>query len=163
MSTCDSLNSPEVEYVDNNEITTVDSIERKTSSKLYISKRTDTSENIYKRDILATVVTTYDIVDIDENFMDPQLCAAMACDIYKHLQASEAKKRPSVNFMSLIRTEGCRSLGDGESVEFVIQSGGDGRSKATNVTGSTLVTAAAMKKKAYWPPGYCSDTMIKLE
>ena len=38
MSTCDSLKSPEVEYLDNNDIAAVDSIERKTSSKLYISE-----------------------------------------------------------------------------------------------------------------------------
>lgn len=38
MSTCDSLNSPEVEYIDNNEITAVDSIERNTSNKLCISE-----------------------------------------------------------------------------------------------------------------------------
>ncbi|KAL6984286.1 Cyclin-A1-1 [Sarracenia purpurea var. burkii] len=105
MSTCDSLKSPEVEYVDNNEIAAVDSIERKTSSKLYISEHMETSENICKRDILARVVTIDDIVDIDDNFMDPQLCAAMACDIYKHLQASEAKKRPSADFMERVQKD----------------------------------------------------------
>lgn len=38
MSSCDSLKSPEFEYVDNTEIAAVDSIERRTSSKLYISE-----------------------------------------------------------------------------------------------------------------------------
>lgn len=38
MSTCDSLNSPKVEYIDNNEIAAVDSIERKTFNKLCISE-----------------------------------------------------------------------------------------------------------------------------
>lgn len=33
---------------------------------------------------------TYDdIVDVDNNYMDPQMCATIACDIYKHLHASE--------------------------------------------------------------------------
>ena len=29
------------------------------------------------------------IIDVDENYMDPQLCATFDCDIYKHLRASE--------------------------------------------------------------------------
>lgn len=29
------------------------------------------------------------IVNIDSNNADPQLCATFACDIYKHLRASE--------------------------------------------------------------------------
>ncbi|XP_052188211.1 glycine-rich protein 2-like [Diospyros lotus] len=36
---------------------------------------------------------------------------------------------------SSIRTEGFRSLADGETVEFLIESGGDGRTKAADVTG----------------------------
>jgi cyclin A len=37
MSTCDSYKSPEVEYIDNNDLPAVDSINRKTFSSLYIS------------------------------------------------------------------------------------------------------------------------------
>lgn len=29
--------------------------------------------------------------NIDDNYMDPQLCATIACDIYKHLRASEVR------------------------------------------------------------------------
>ena len=41
MSTCDSLKSPDVEYVDNNDLTEVDSIERKASNMLCISEPMD--------------------------------------------------------------------------------------------------------------------------
>ncbi|PSS19901.1 Cyclin-A1-1 like [Actinidia chinensis var. chinensis] len=105
MSTCDSLKSPEVEYLDDNDIAAVDSIERKTSSKLYISEHIEAAENICKRDALAEVLPTDEIVDVDDNFMDPQLCATMACDIYKHLRATEAKKRPSTDFMERVQKD----------------------------------------------------------
>lgn len=39
MSPCDSLGSPEVEYIDNNETAGVHSIEKKASSALYISEQ----------------------------------------------------------------------------------------------------------------------------
>ena len=43
MSTCDSLNSPDVEYIDNNDIAAIDSIERRTCSKLNISDHVETT------------------------------------------------------------------------------------------------------------------------
>lgn len=49
----------------------------------------DIAGNICKRDILAAIESDDNIVDIDENLDDPQLCATIACDIYKHLRASE--------------------------------------------------------------------------
>ncbi|PWA60249.1 glycine-rich protein 2 [Artemisia annua] len=36
---------------------------------------------------------------------------------------------------SSIKTDGFRSLGDGESVEYLVETGSDGRSKAADVTG----------------------------
>ncbi|KAL0326142.1 UNVERIFIED_CONTAM: Cyclin-A1-1 [Sesamum radiatum] len=89
MSTCDSLKSPEVEYMDNNEIAAVDSIERKASNMLCISEHMEISGNICKRDVLAAIESDDKIVDVDDNLDDPQLCATIACDIYKHLRASE--------------------------------------------------------------------------
>jgi cyclin A len=43
MSTCDSFKSPEVEYIDNNEIIAIDSINKKTLSNLYISDHLETA------------------------------------------------------------------------------------------------------------------------
>ncbi|KAK3029174.1 hypothetical protein RJ639_038726, partial [Escallonia herrerae] len=105
MSTCDSLKSPDVEYIDNNDIAAVESIERKTCGKLFISELVEVSGNICKRDTLAEMETSNKIIEVDDNFMDPQFCATMACDIYKHLRASEAKKRPSTDFMERVQKD----------------------------------------------------------
>ena len=49
--------------------------------------------NICNRDVLAEMETDDKIVNVDTNYMDPQLCATIACDIYKHLRASEVCTR----------------------------------------------------------------------
>lgn len=131
MSTCDSFKSPDVEYLDNNDISAVDSVERKTKSSLCISGHAPISSqapikgefmvkchelrvaaylecyeliilynflisclislagSICNREVLAEMETDGDIIDVDADFMDPQQCATIACDIYKHLRASE--------------------------------------------------------------------------
>lgn len=46
--------------------------------------------NICNRDAVVDSCTkAVKMVDIDDNDTDPQLCATIACDIYKHLRASE--------------------------------------------------------------------------
>lgn len=47
------------------------------------------SGNIWKKDTFVNMETTDKIVDIDNNLMDPQFCATIASDIYKHLRDSE--------------------------------------------------------------------------
>ncbi|CAN0892269.1 CYCA1-1, partial [Linum grandiflorum] len=101
MSTCDSYKSAESESVD----------KKKTLNRLYISVEEEvtvgilqclTPENhVCSRDALGVVDMDTDekIVNIDADVDDPQLCATNACDIYKHLRASETKKRPASDFM----------------------------------------------------------------
>ncbi|XP_058781513.1 cyclin-A1-1 [Vicia villosa] len=105
MSSCDSFKSPDIEYVDNSDVAAVDSIERKTYCSLNISDTDYPKGNICSRDILVELEKGEKIVDIDDDHVDPQLCASFACDIYKHLRASEAKKRPSTNFMEKIQKD----------------------------------------------------------
>ncbi|KAJ6681616.1 CYCLINS [Salix koriyanagi] len=105
MSTCDSFKSPEVEYIDSNEIIAIDSINKKTLSNLYISDHLETAENVCIRDTRNDMETNDKIVNLDDNYQDPQLCATIACDIYKHLRASEMKKRPSTDFMEIIQKD----------------------------------------------------------
>lgn len=104
MSTCESLKSPEVEYLDGNDVAVLSSIERKTSDSLHISDHMETSGNFCKREILGEMDIDK-VVSIDGNYIDPQFCATIACDIYKHLRESETQKRPSTDFMEKIQKD----------------------------------------------------------
>ncbi|KAI3842582.1 hypothetical protein MKW92_018621 [Papaver armeniacum] len=104
MSTCDSLKSPDIEYVDNINPLVVDSIERKAGNNFYISKHIEAG-NLCKRDIFVKLGPNDKIVDIDGNHKDPQFCTTIACDIYENLRASENKKRPSIDFMERVQKD----------------------------------------------------------
>ncbi|OIV97955.1 hypothetical protein TanjilG_12712 [Lupinus angustifolius] len=105
MSSCHSFKSPEIEYLDNTDVSTVDSIERKTFTNLNISDTTEPTGNKCSRDILVELEKEEKIINVDNNYKDPQLCATFACDIYKHLRATEVKKRPSTDFMEKIQKD----------------------------------------------------------
>lgn len=45
--------------------------------------------NVCEIGMLGEMETFDQVVDIDNNVMDPQCCATIACDIYKHLRVSE--------------------------------------------------------------------------
>uniref|UniRef100_A0A5B7AJ50 Putative cyclin-A1-1-like n=1 Tax=Davidia involucrata TaxID=16924 RepID=A0A5B7AJ50_DAVIN len=105
MSTSDSLKSPEFEYLDNDDALAVIAIERKTCNSLNISDYVGITGNFCKRDILLEIDMVDKVVNIDNKVMEPQFCATIACDIYKHLRASETKKRPSTDFMDRIQKD----------------------------------------------------------
>ncbi|XP_059630693.1 cyclin-A1-4-like isoform X2 [Cornus florida] len=105
MSTGGSIKSPEFEYIDNNDALAINSIERKTCYSLNISDLVGVAGDVGKQDILVEMETVDKVVDVDGNIMDPQFCATIACDIYKHLRASETKKRPCADFMERIQKD----------------------------------------------------------
>ncbi|KAK2659447.1 hypothetical protein Ddye_005980 [Dipteronia dyeriana] len=105
MSASDSFKSPDVEYIDDNDNPAVDSINRSTFRNLHISDDAETTGNVCRRDILTEMEMENKIVNVDDNYMNPQLCATYACDIYKHLRASESRKRPSTDFMERIQKD----------------------------------------------------------
>ncbi|KAF2556589.1 hypothetical protein F2Q68_00015296 [Brassica cretica] len=99
-STCDSYKSPRVEYIDNEDVSAVVSIERKAFSSLYI-----TPINYCRRYVLSEMENKDKFINIDNNDADPQLCPTFACDIYNHLRAAEAKKRPAVDYMETVQKD----------------------------------------------------------
>ncbi|CAJ1971916.1 unnamed protein product [Sphenostylis stenocarpa] len=105
LSSCYSIKSPdEVEYLDNRDVAAVDSIQRKTSN-LIISDTTKAEGKISTGEIIVEQDRGDKVVNIDNIYSDPQLCATYAYDIYKHLRESEEKKRPSTDFMERIQND----------------------------------------------------------
>ncbi|PRQ26608.1 putative cyclin [Rosa chinensis] len=105
MSTSNSLKSPEFEYIDNEDISEVKSIEKKTINSLHITDIPQIEGIIRKRDIFTDTVTIEEVLDIDNNLTDPQFCATIASDIYKYLLESEVNRRPSVDFMETVQKD----------------------------------------------------------
>ncbi|XP_057518118.1 cyclin-A1-4 [Amaranthus tricolor] len=104
MSTCDSLKSPEVEYLDDSDVATLSSIHKKTSENFQADDHMDISGNGCKREILSEMEVDQ-VVNVDDKFMDPQFCTTIACDIYKYLRTSETLKRPSIDFIEKIQKD----------------------------------------------------------
>ncbi|GAB2289818.1 hypothetical protein Dimus_024125 [Dionaea muscipula] len=106
MSTCDSLKSSDIEYLDENDVSGLTPIESMTSNNFHATEQGGQAVgNTCKRDMLMETDRVDKVVNVDDNLTDPQLCATSACDIYKHLRASEIKKRPSTDFMEKIQND----------------------------------------------------------
>ncbi|KAG0498226.1 hypothetical protein HPP92_002917 [Vanilla planifolia] len=125
MSTCDSLKSPEFEYIDHGDSSMVASLERQATHNLHISDdmdstvslsekqahnlqfsdHLDTKGNLWKVGIPSSLGELYSITNVDDNQQDPQLCASLAGDVYEHLRLAEMKKRPTTNFMEITQKD----------------------------------------------------------
>ncbi|OMP11216.1 hypothetical protein COLO4_03956 [Corchorus olitorius] len=103
MSTCDSLISPEFDYVENEDVLVVKSTERKANNNLHISGHAQKEGKVCQRNILLEMGPNENADD--KTSTDPQFCAHIARDIYMNARASEAKKRPSTNFMEMIQKD----------------------------------------------------------
>nr|AAC50013.1 type A-like cyclin [Zea mays] len=104
MSTCDSMKSPDFEYIDNGGCSMLASLQRRADEHLRTSEDRDVEENKWKKNGPAPMEID-SICEVDSNFEDPQLCAALASDIYMHLREAEMKKRPSTDFMETIQKD----------------------------------------------------------
>ncbi|KAK8451794.1 hypothetical protein SEVIR_5G005850v4 [Setaria viridis] len=104
MSTCDSMKSPDIEYIDNGDTSMLASLQRRANEHLRISDDRDVEENKWKKNAPAPMEIDR-ICDVDNDFEDPQLCATLASDIYMHLREAETKKRPSTDFMETIQKD----------------------------------------------------------
>lgn len=80
------------------------SLQRWTDEHLHTSKDRDVEENKWEKNGSA-LMEIDSICEVDSNFEDPQLCVAMASDIYMHLREAEMKKRPSTDFTEMIQKD----------------------------------------------------------
>ncbi|XP_066400739.1 cyclin-A1-2-like [Miscanthus floridulus] len=104
MSTCDSMKSPDFEYIDNGDSSMLASLQRRADEHLLISEDRDVEENKWKKNAPAPMEIDR-VCDVDNDLLDPQLCATLASDIYMHLREAETKKRPSTDFMETIQKD----------------------------------------------------------
>ncbi|XP_051223945.1 cyclin-A1-2 [Lolium perenne] len=104
MSTCDSMKSPDFEYIDNGDSSLLDSLQRRANENLRISDDRAVEGVKWKKDATAPMEID-NVCDVDENYEDPQLCATLASDIYMHLREAETRKRPSTDFLETIQKD----------------------------------------------------------
>ncbi|KEH35322.1 putative cyclin [Medicago truncatula] len=102
MSTSDSLMTPEFEYIRNDDVVSIKSIENKTCNILNISDSSKMGGRIHDIDTILKSRAN-EFVDIDRNTKDPQFCASFAHEIYENLRVSEKFKRPSMDYMEKIQ------------------------------------------------------------
>ncbi|XP_003566404.1 cyclin-A1-4-like [Brachypodium distachyon] len=106
MLTCNSVQSPDLEYLDNegSSVARATPLHCCANDKLHISDSRDvTVTNLRKQG--STPMEIDSIFDIDINCEDPQLCATLACDIYKNLREAETKKRPSPDYVKATQND----------------------------------------------------------
>ncbi|GJN38230.1 hypothetical protein PR202_gb27253 [Eleusine coracana subsp. coracana] len=101
MSICDSMKSPDFEYIDNGD-SMLASLQRQANEQLHISEVGNVEENKWMKNNLAPMEIDR-FCDVDN--ADPQLCATLASDIYMHLREAETRKRPSSDFMETIQKD----------------------------------------------------------
>ncbi|KAK4788379.1 hypothetical protein SAY86_019698 [Trapa natans] len=101
VSTSYSFSSPLMGRMDDDDgsLSPLNSTDRKILGRICIS------EHVEKTLLFAGTNTDEEKVHIDCNYRDPRLCADVACDIYKHLRASEMNKRPTPHFMERIQLD----------------------------------------------------------
>ncbi|KAL6850178.1 hypothetical protein ACP4OV_020805 [Aristida adscensionis] len=104
MSTCDSMKSPDFEYIDNEDSSMLASLPRRANEQLRISEDIDVEENKWKKNAPAPMEID-SICHVDNDSEDPQLCVTLASDIYMHLREAETRKRPSTDFMETIQKD----------------------------------------------------------
>eukprot|EP00270_Netrium_digitus_P007712 TRINITY_DN2265_c0_g1_i2.p1 TRINITY_DN2265_c0_g1~~TRINITY_DN2265_c0_g1_i2.p1 ORF type:complete len:470 (-),score=69.38 TRINITY_DN2265_c0_g1_i2:801-2210(-) len=83
------------------------SLERRTVKNLNISAEpSNRLEGVrFSEDVESRWPCALGYVDIDNNFVDPQMCSIYAAEIYNNLRIAELRRRPSSNFMETVQRE----------------------------------------------------------
>lgn len=109
MSTSDSTESREVEYMDNDNAADVASLEKKTLQNLYISKHSNSKSRqdqlLQGSSLPETKPKELHIVDVDTDHMDPRMCTVYARDIDQHIRDAEVKRRATANYMEEVQED----------------------------------------------------------
>ncbi|XP_062179220.1 cyclin-A1-4-like isoform X2 [Phragmites australis] len=104
MSTCNSIESSDLECLDDGDSSIAASLHCWANDKLCISDSKDVAAFNWRKHSPIPMKTD-NIFDLDNNHEDPQLCATLAYEIYKNLRDAETRKRPSTNFVETTQTD----------------------------------------------------------
>ncbi|CAN6326241.1 unnamed protein product [Urochloa humidicola] len=104
MSICNSIESSNLEFPDDEDSSMAASLHCLADDKLHISDNKEIAA-FNRMKYSPSPMKAENIPDLDNNYEDPQLCATLAYEIYENLREDETRKMPSTNFMDTIQTD----------------------------------------------------------
>ncbi|XP_072148694.1 cyclin-A1-4 isoform X3 [Setaria viridis] len=104
MSTCNSIESPDLEFLDDMDSSMAASLHCWTNDKLHISDSMEVAAFNWRKHS-PSPMKAESISDLDNNYEGPQLCATLAYEIYENLREAETSKMPSTNFVETTQTD----------------------------------------------------------
>ncbi|XP_039798777.1 cyclin-A1-4-like isoform X5 [Panicum virgatum] len=106
MSTCNSIESSDLEFFDDEDSSLATSLHCWAGDKLHISDSKEVAAfNWRKHSPISMKLKSDNISDLDNNYEDPQHCATLAYEIYENLREAETRKMPSTHFVETIQTD----------------------------------------------------------
>ncbi|KAL6623196.1 hypothetical protein ACP70R_033075 [Stipagrostis hirtigluma subsp. patula] len=102
MSTCDSMERPDFEDIDNGNSLMLASLQRRAHEQLHVSE--DVEETELKKNA-PTPMEIDHLCDVHNNEEERQLSPTLSSGMYMLLREAEIKKRPSADFMETIQKD----------------------------------------------------------
>ncbi|XP_025808108.1 cyclin-A1-4-like isoform X2 [Panicum hallii] len=99
MSTCNSIESSDLEFLDDEDSSLAASLHCWADDKLHIS------DTFKWRKHSPISMKSDNISDLDNNYEDPQHCATLDYEIYENLREAETRKMPSTHFVETTQTD----------------------------------------------------------
>ncbi|PAN16607.1 hypothetical protein PAHAL_3G071100 [Panicum hallii] len=104
MSTCNSIESSDLEFLDDEDSSLAASLHCWADDKLHISDSKEVVAFKWRKHSPISMKSD-NISDLDNNYEDPQHCATLDYEIYENLREAETRKMPSTHFVETTQTD----------------------------------------------------------